>query len=120
TWLQERFDAAGLEPPSPGQWRHRYTLPGVQLDSRKVQLNVTIGSGAAPKKLPLTGHADVRVLAAPAGGARGEATAAAAAGAETIRGWRGRCAWAVAAAPPCSRCRPTIRCGRRASASARS
>jgi len=65
-WLQERFAAAGLEPPSPGQWRHRYTLPGQRLDSRKVQLSITLGSGAEQKKLVLTGDADVRLLAASA------------------------------------------------------
>jgi hypothetical protein len=65
-WLQERFAAAGLQPPTPDQWRHRYTLPGQRLDSRKVQISVTIGSGADQKKIALAGDADVRVLGAPA------------------------------------------------------
>jgi hypothetical protein len=39
-WLGEHFAAAGLEPCTEVPWFHRYTLPGLRLDSSKVRLQL--------------------------------------------------------------------------------
>lgn len=59
-WIGERFAAAGLEQVVPDSWFHRYTLPGVRLDSRAIAVVVKRPAGAGGD-LELVPDVDVRL-----------------------------------------------------------
>ncbi len=62
TWIEQRFEAAGLEPGVQGQWRQRYELPGQRLDSRSLELRIEISQGDQKQSVVLSGDKDVRLL----------------------------------------------------------
>jgi hypothetical protein len=39
-WLAKRFEAAGLQQIVKGSWFHDYTLPGLRVDSREIELKL--------------------------------------------------------------------------------
>lgn len=60
-WLAERFAAAGLQQVVPESWFHTYTLPGLELDSRKITVKLSLTSGDDKPEVELVANDDVRL-----------------------------------------------------------
>ncbi len=70
-WLAARFEAAGLQQVREGSWFHDFALPGVRIDSDKVELTLTRTAGDDEQEFALEAGADVR-LWLPADGREGD------------------------------------------------
>jgi hypothetical protein len=66
-YLAQRFAEAGLEQAVEGSWRHRYTLPGLRLDSSALKVHVRVterlpDGGEKKAQCELEPVIDVRLL----------------------------------------------------------
>lgn len=63
-WIQAQFEQAGLRPGGVAGWFHEFQLPGVRLDSKRVQLTLSAPpakEGAPARRVVLTADEDVRL-----------------------------------------------------------
>lgn len=73
-WLAKRFEAAGLQQVKKGSWFHEYTLPGVGVDSREIEVKLVRKHKDKETTFELKPDVDVRLWRA-ADTASGEAEA---------------------------------------------
>lgn len=60
-WLAARFAAAGLQQVVPESWCHTYTLPGLELDSRKLTVKLMLTNGDDKRELDFVANDEVRL-----------------------------------------------------------
>ncbi|MBP8301520.1 MAG: M20/M25/M40 family metallo-hydrolase [Planctomycetes bacterium] len=60
-WLAKRFEAAGLQQGTKGSWFHEYTLPGLRVDSREIELKLVRKHKDKETTLDLQPDVDVRL-----------------------------------------------------------
>lgn len=80
-WLAKRFETAGLQQATKGSWFHEYTLPGLRVDSREIELQLVRKHKDKEATFELKPDVDVRLWRA-ADTASGEAEATTVAQAE--------------------------------------